>query len=139
MKIFLFIIIFSASCLFTFSAGAQKNATRFSLSGKISDTSGAPLAGASIYIPDLKKGIVADAEGNFQIKNIPSGDYLVEIKYIGYKTIAQSINFDQDKTENFAMQIAVVEESAIVITGSSRASSIIRNPCLLYTSDAADE
>src|SRR5665213_1810772 len=128
MKIFIFIIIFSASCFLTFSAGAQKNSNRFSLSGKISDTSGAPLAGSSIYIPDLKKGIVADADGNFQIKNVPSGDYLVEIKYIGYKTIAQSINFDQDKTENFAMQIAVVEESAIVITGSSRASSIIRNP-----------
>ena len=128
MKIFLFIIILSAGCLFAFSTCAQKNSNRFSLSGKISDTSGAPLSGASIYIADLKKGIVADADGNFQIKNIPSGNYLVEIKYIGYKTIAESINFDQDQTENFAMEIAVVEESAIVITGSSRASSIIRNP-----------
>ena len=128
MKFFPFIIILSASCILTFSASAQRNSSRFSLSGNISDTSGAPLAGASIYIPDLKKGIVADADGNYQIKNIPAGDYLVEIKYIGYKTIAQNINFDQDKIENFAMQIAVVEESAIVITGSSRASSIIRNP-----------
>ena len=81
-----------------------------------------------MYIPDLKKGDVAGANGNFQINNIPGGNYLVEVKYIGYKTIAKSIDFKKDETENFAMQISVVEEDAIVITGSSRASSIIRNP-----------
>ena len=53
---------------------------------------------------------------------------LVEINYIGYKTIAKNIDFTENKTENFSMLISVVEEDAIVVTGSSRASSIIRNP-----------
>jgi len=128
MKTLLFIIVISVSSLFSLPATAQKNAARYSLSGKISDTSGAPLPGASVYIPDLKKGSIADVNGMYKLTNIPGSTYLVEIKYIGYKTIVENVNFDQNKTENFSMQIAVVEESAIVVTGSSRASSIIRNP-----------
>ncbi|MGN6530583.1 MAG: TonB-dependent receptor [Ginsengibacter sp.] len=128
MKIFLFILTISTGALLSFSAKAQKNTTRFSLSGKITDTSHAPLAGASIYISDLRKGDVSDATGNYQINNIPSGTYAVEIKFISYKTILKNIYFDQNKIDNESMQIAVTEESEIVITGSSKATSIKRNP-----------
>ena len=128
MKTFSFLIAIIAFTFFCYSASAQKKSNRYSLSGNITDTSGAALAGASIYITDLKKGSIADAKGNYQLTNVPAGSYLVEIKYIGYKTIAENVDFDENKTENFSMEISVVEESAIVVTGSSRASSIIRNP-----------
>ncbi|MGN6539581.1 MAG: carboxypeptidase-like regulatory domain-containing protein, partial [Ginsengibacter sp.] len=87
MKIFLFIIIIITCSLTSISVNAQKNTSRYSLSGKVTDTSGAPLSGASIYIADLRKGDISDANGNFQISNIPSGTYAVEVKFIGYKTI----------------------------------------------------
>lgn len=128
MKIFLFILIISTFALLSFSADAQKNSSRYSFSGKITDTSGTAMAGASVYISDLRKGSVSDANGNYQINNIPSGTYVVEIKFIGYKTILQNIYFNENKTENFSMQISVTEESEIVITGSSKATSIKRNP-----------
>jgi iron complex outermembrane receptor protein len=128
MKIVLFILLISIGVFNSQSVKAQKKAERYSLSGKITDTSGAPLQGASVYISDLKKGSVADANGNYVIHNIPDGNYVVEIKFIGYKTILQNIDFDQDKVENVAMQISVTEQSEIVITGSSKATSIARNP-----------
>src|SRR6185312_16545737 len=114
--------------LVSFSVNAQKNSARFSISGKITDTSGSPMSGASVYISDLRKGDVSDANGNYQIDNIPSGTYAVEVKFIGYKTILKNIYFDENKTENFSMVIAVTEQSEIVITGSSKATSIKRNP-----------
>jgi len=128
MKIVLFILLISIGVFNSQSVKAQKKAERYSLSGKITDTSGAPLQGASVYISDLKKGSVADANGNYVIHNIPDGNYVVEIKFIGYKTILENIDFDQDKVENVAMQISVTEQSEIVITGSSKATSIARNP-----------
>ncbi|HSN07822.1 MAG TPA: TonB-dependent receptor, partial [Hanamia sp.] len=128
MKILLSILVLVSGTLGMNPVYAQKKSARYSLSGKITDTSGAPLAGASVYIPDLKKGSIADADGNYNLTYVPAGTYLVEIKYIGYKTITENLDFNENKTQNFAMQIAVVEESAIVVTGSSRASSIIRNP-----------
>ena len=128
MKILLSILLLVAGVLIINPGYAQKKAARYLLSGTITDTSGTPLPGASVYIPDLKKGSIADAKGNYDLANVPAGSYLVEIKYIGYKTIAENIDFTHNLTEDFSMQIAVVEESAIVVTGSSRASSIIRNP-----------
>lgn len=134
MKIFLSILI-STFTLLSFSLNAQKDPGRYSLSGRITDTSGAPLAGASVYISDLKKGSVSDVNGNYQIENIPPGSYVVEIKSLGYKTLLQNISFNENKTENFSMEISVTEESEIVITGSSKATSIKRNPIPIVSID----
>ena len=117
------IYLFSPSLL-----KAQKNSVRYSLSGAITTASGSPLPAASVYIADIKKGSIADANGNYSISNIPQGAYLVEIKYIGYKTILQNIYFNEDKVQNFSMTVSVTEENEIVITGSSKATSIKRNP-----------
>ena len=118
---FLFILI-------CFQVSAQKNSERYSLTGKITTADGSPLAGASVYISDIRKGSVADGTGNYQISNIPSGTFLIEIKFIGYKTILQNIYFNGNKIENFSMDISVTEENEIVITGTSKATSIKRNP-----------
>jgi iron complex outermembrane receptor protein len=128
MKFFQPILIVFTGLLLSLTSSAQKNSDRFSLSGKVNTTTGAPLAGASVYIPDMRKGSIADATGNYHINNIPPGTYLVEIKFIGYKTILQNIDFTENKTENFSMEISVTEENEIVITGTSKATSIKRNP-----------
>ncbi len=116
------------SLFLCFHVSAQKNSERYSLTGKISSATGSPLAGASVYVPDIRKGSVADVNGKYEINNIPSGTYLVEIKFIGYKTILQNIYFNGNKAEDFSMEISVTEENEIVITGTSKATSIKRNP-----------
>jgi len=128
MKKFQFILTICICTILSIQVNAQKKTARYSLSGKVTDTSGSPLSGASAYIPDIRKGSIADASGNYQINDIPSGTYLVEIKFIGYKTILQNIYFNENKTENFSMEISVTEENEIVVTGSSKATSIKRNP-----------
>lgn len=126
-KVCLFLTIFISAFL-SFSAHAQNRYSRYSLSGKVTDASGAPLAGASAFIPDLRIGNVADSNGNYTIKDIPSGNYLVEIKYIGYKTILKNIYFKENKVQNFSMVIAATEQTEIVITGVSKAVSLRRDP-----------
>ena len=128
MKKFHLIIAIGAYLLLPVLSKAQNNNERYSLSGIIVTSSGFPLPSASVYISDIKKGSIADANGNYKINNIPSGTYLVEIKYIGYKTILQNIYFNENKVQNFSMVISVTEENEIVITGSSKATSIKRNP-----------
>ena len=128
MKLFVFTLIMIVCTLFSWQVNAQKKSGRYSLSGKVTDASGAPLAGASVYISDLRIGNVAGDKGNYIINDIPSGTYLVEIKYIGYKTILKNIYFNGNEAQDFSMVIAVTEESEIVITGSSKATSIKRNP-----------
>ncbi len=118
-----------AAILFFAGAKAQKNQARFFYSGIVTSASDSlPLAGATISIADLRKGTVTDARGHFQINNIPGGAYLVEIRFIGYKSILKNIYFNKNIEENLAMGISIVEESEIVVTGSSKATSLRRNP-----------
>jgi len=128
MKLFVFTLIIITCTLFSWQVNAQKKSGRYSLSGKVTDGSGAPLAGASVYISDLRIGNVADDKGNYVINDIPSGIYLVEIKYIGYKTILKNIYFNKDQVQDFSMVIAATEQAEIVVTGVSKAVSLRRNP-----------
>ena len=103
--------------------------TRFTLSGKVTAANtGLPLQGASIYIPDLKRGTISDANGNYILQNIPAGDYLVQAGFVGYQNMVKRISLNENTTADFALGISIIEENEIVITGSSKATTIKRNP-----------
>ena len=60
------------------------------LKGRVADTDGHPIAAASIYIKEIKQGVIGDAEGNFQIKLTP-GTYHLECSCVGYETEKKEI------------------------------------------------
>src|SRR5580765_4547772 len=68
-------------------SGKNPLAGNGSLSGKVIEKEkGEPLPGASVYIPDLKLGAVADSNGRYQFNTLPAGTYLVEVHSVGFKT-----------------------------------------------------
>ncbi len=99
-----------------------------SLSGRITDNKGTPLPGASVYIPDLKLGVVADTGGNYHFNTLPSGRYLVEAHSIGFKTLTKTAVITGPLTLDFVLSDSYMEESAVVVTGLSKATQIKRNP-----------
>jgi TonB-dependent receptor len=57
------------------------------IKGKISDArSGEPLAGASVVVVELNKGVVADQYGFYEINDLPEGDFTLAARYLGYRT-----------------------------------------------------
>ncbi|QEC77160.1 TonB-dependent receptor [Mucilaginibacter ginsenosidivorax] len=99
------------------------------LSGTITDKAdGKPIIGATITIPDLRKGAVTDADGKYTFNNIPKGIYLVQVSYIGYLTINQRVDFSKTKVYDVKMQTSSVEAGEVVITGVSKATEIKRSP-----------
>ncbi len=91
-----------------------------SLSGSVTDAStGASLAGASIYFSDLKTGAAADAQGHYVIINLPPGKHLVEVSSLGYSTIAEYVFVDGQATKDFVLTASVAEHSEVVVTGFS--------------------
>lgn len=99
-----------------------------SLSGRITDKNGGGLSGATIYIPDLKLGVVADTAGYYRINSLPSGKYLIEVHSIGFKAQTKTVTVSGPVTQDFTLVDAYVEESAVVVTGLSKATQIKRNP-----------
>ncbi len=99
------------------------------LSGRVMDKKrNIPLAGATVYIADLKLGMITDKEGKYFFKSLPSGSFLIEARFIGFGTITKTVVIDGTTTQDFEMENNVVEESAVVVTGSSKATQIKRNP-----------
>jgi iron complex outermembrane recepter protein len=100
-----------------------------SLSGKVIDkTKGNGLPGASVYISDLKLGVVADSGGHYVFASLPSGSYLVEVHSIGYKTFTRNVIINGATVADFELADQYFEESPVVVTGLSKATQIKRSP-----------
>ena len=111
------------------SKNTRSNITRVSVSGRVSDAqTGAPLAGASVYIADAKTGAVTNANGAYTIRNIAAGSYLMEVSFVGYSSITEQVKLTGDLQKNFTLSPAVLENEGITVTGVSTATKIKRTP-----------
>jgi iron complex outermembrane receptor protein len=113
------------------NAAAKKSneAANGALSGTVTDKANSkPLAGATISIPDLKLAAATDQSGKFRIGHLPKGVYLVQIRYIGYATYNQRVDFSKQEVLNVQLQASSMESGEVVITGVSKATEIKRDP-----------
>lgn len=100
-----------------------------SLSGRVTDAlTGEPLQGASIYFADAKTGAVTNGKGEYMIRNIAAGNYLIEVSSVGYTSISEHIVLGGDIQRDFSMQPSVLENEGITVTGVSTATKIKRTP-----------
>lgn len=68
--------------LVSFVSIAQSTA----IEGTILDNNQSPIIGVNVLIKNTTKGTTSDVDGNFEIKNISNGDYVISVSYLGYKT-----------------------------------------------------
>ncbi|HEX5555933.1 MAG TPA: TonB-dependent receptor [Chitinophagaceae bacterium] len=102
---------------------------RNSLRGTIYDAAThQPLVGATLYIPELKTGTVSGKSGSFTLKNIPAGSYLIQVRYVGYKTLLETVKVKGDSQHDFLLSTSVMEQNEVVVTGMSAATETKRSP-----------
>ncbi len=102
---------------------------RSTLSGRVTDElTGVPLPGATVVIHDVNRNAVTDDSGYFRSSAIPSGNYLVEVSFIGYGSIVERIFVDGHTTRAFVLRPAVVEQEGVTVTGVSTATRIKQSP-----------
>lgn len=103
--------------------------------GKVTDANTQePLAGATIYITDLKAITATNSAGEFTLKNVPSkGRFLLEVRYVGYKTHSQTINMSSSSGLTIALEPSIIESAEVVITGSPFSSNNKTNSLSVVT------
>ena len=100
---------------------------KYTVSGTIYDNSNnETLIGVSIYIPEINSGTTTNEYGFYSI-TLPEGTYNVQISYLGFTTINETINFSEKTTRNFKL----IEESESldeIIIESNIESINVRTP-----------
>ncbi|MBV9986120.1 MAG: TonB-dependent receptor, partial [Chitinophagaceae bacterium] len=129
MKRSIFFLLLLSGLMQKALAGTEGVYGTATLSGVVTDSkSHAPLRGATVLIPDLKLAVATDSLGRFNFKSLPAGSFLVEVKFEGYKSITRTITLNADSKMNFSLEETATEISEVVVTGSSKATQIRRNP-----------
>ncbi len=58
------------------------------LNGRITDTGGAPMPAASVYITELRQGTTTNNDGRYEI-SLPPGNYTVNYQFLGYLPVTK--------------------------------------------------
>lgn len=86
--------------------------------GRVSDGI-QPIAGATVYLPSIKQGVVTDLQGDFVLENLTSGRYPLVISSVGFlphKTILEVSTAQQDLGEVILSPDNSLDE--IIISGN---------------------
>ncbi len=87
------------------------------LSGRVTDeNTGRWLAGAAVTVNPGNERIVADGSGRFQIRDLPGGEYRVEILQTGYDPVAFTVSVPAQGTVTRDVAMSSSMET-IVVTG----------------------
>ncbi|MDQ7065149.1 MAG: TonB-dependent receptor [candidate division KSB1 bacterium] len=110
MRVHAFVVgLLAALLIFVNTAQAQNRGT---IQGKvIGAESGEPLPGANILIEGTTLGAATNANGEFVLKNIPFGQYMLRVTYIGYATKTVPVTLTETTVS------VTVELSQDIITG----------------------
>jgi TonB-dependent receptor len=85
------------------------------------------LIGASVYIKELKLGLMTGLDGSFRFKQIPKGNYTLQIKYLGYVAKEQEINTGESEKSGHALEVHLEPVSnnlnEVVVSGQTSQST----------------
>jgi iron complex outermembrane receptor protein len=127
------VLIFLITSLLTYTTGFALSVNNEdagnTLSGTVTDKSShSPLPGATVYLPDLHVGASANAQGQYEIKNLPKGKYLVEVHYIGYAAHTEQVLIKGASHMDFSLSETLLEKNEVVITGVNMATTLRKTP-----------
>ena len=100
---------------------------KYTLKGTISNASNnETLIGVNILIPEEKKGVITNEYGFYSIK-LPKGTYTIEISYLGFQSIKETISIEGDTTFNTALTASSENLNEVVITSTNKGFNL-KNP-----------
>lgn len=112
------LILLTLVCQLTFAWAeivADRTAT---LEGRVTDAvNGQPVIGANIYFPELKQGVVTNADGHYRISRLPVIKTTVQVSYVGHQTIVRVVDLRSQATLDFVLRESNAMLSEVMVTG----------------------
>lgn len=106
--------------LLLFFAGRNVHA-QFVLSGTVQHSaSSQPLADATVVLSSSGKtaqNTLTDVQGKFSFTVAETGRYVLNITYVGYKTLSDTIELAQSMQKNYRLEWAALLSDAVIVSG----------------------
>ncbi|WP_320934899.1 TonB-dependent receptor [Bacteroides nordii] len=106
-----------------------------SIMGKVLDSTGESVIGASVLVKGTTSGTITDIDGNFKLDNVPSNATLV-VSYIGYQTQEIPVAGKKNFTVKLADDTQTLEEVVVVGYGVQRKSDLTGSVASIKAADA---
>lgn len=90
---------------------------QITLKGKIVDESERPISNASVRLEKTTIGTVSDAAGNFELKNVPDGNYVLRATCIDFEAARLNVDKSQDNIVLTLVQ-SYLNLNEVVVTGT---------------------
>ncbi len=87
------------------------------VTGQVFDEFGEPMIGVTIVVQGTTDGTITDLDGNFSIA-VPSSNSVLEVRYIGYKTLTFPANPSKKLVVNMEQDNVGLEEVVVVGYGT---------------------
>lgn len=92
-----------------------------------SEDNGQPLPGASVFIPQLKKGTSTDSSGFAVLANLPDGRFTINVSFIGYAPVQKSVTLPAFRIAEIILDQADDNDNPNVIITATRTDRSTRN------------
>ncbi|MEO5826535.1 MAG: TonB-dependent receptor [Gemmatimonadales bacterium] len=101
----------------------------YSLSGRVTDTTGNPVADARIVLLEASRSARTDADGRFRLTEVPDGTYGLSVAAIGFRPRVMRVTIrGQDARVDVSLIRTIVELAAIQTTATPIATSALESP-----------
>lgn len=96
--------------------------------GRVTDeASGEALPGATVVFPDLRQATSTAADGSFQFANLPKGRFLMQVRFVGFTTVARTVDTSTGQPLEVTLTPTETEIGQVVVTGVSASTEMRRS------------
>jgi iron complex outermembrane receptor protein len=99
------------------------------LGGRVTDTTGTPLAQVRVTILEANRSAETDADGRYRIDQLPTGTFSVSFRAIGFRPEVRRVTLGSEPvTLDMDLKATVVELTELQVTASPLATSTLESP-----------
>nr|WP_321357303.1 TonB-dependent receptor [uncultured Draconibacterium sp.] len=86
------------------------------LNGLVVDENNQSLPGASVLLLPNEKGTVTNSNGQFVFDKLSQGSYILDISFIGYKSVVDTVLVDSNTSYKTQLEVANLSLQEVVVT-----------------------
>ncbi len=114
--------------LFTLVLLPLLSVAQLSISGEVSVDS-EPVPGATVRLLDHDFSTVTNMDGSFLLEDIPTGDYQLEVRFVGFKTYVEKILLDRSiEYLKIKLTESTLTFDEVVVTGTMQPTFVSQSP-----------